>query len=59
MKLLGVLLLPAGWIIVLAAVALLRSAPAQPGFMLAGMAVEALGLAFLVRSHALPRGNGK
>ena len=59
MKLAGFLLLPAGWIIVLAAIALLRPGPAQPGFVFAGMGVEVLGLAFLVRSHAMPHGNGK
>ncbi len=59
MKLVGFLLLPAGWIIVLAAIALLRPAPSQAAFVFAGMGVEALGLAFLVRSHAIAHGNGK
>ncbi|MBZ5610525.1 MAG: hypothetical protein LAP38_19865 [Acidobacteriia bacterium] len=56
MKLAGFFLLPAGWIIVLAAFVLLPPAPAQTGFALAGMAVEMLGLALVVRSHLAPRG---
>jgi uncharacterized membrane protein len=59
MKLLGLLLLPAGWIIVLAAISLLPASPAQTGFVFAGISVEALGLAFLVRAHASSRGNRK
>jgi hypothetical protein len=59
MKLLGLLMLPAGWIIVLAAVALLRSGPAQAAFALAGIGVEGLGLAFIIRGHAAPRGSGR
>lgn len=56
MKLAGFLLLLAGWGIVLAAVALLRSGPQQSGFVLAGVGVEVLGLALAVRSHRIPRG---
>ncbi len=52
----GLLLLPAGWIIVLAAVALLPSAPPRAAFVLAGIGVEMLGLAILIRSHRIPRG---
>ena len=58
MKLAGFLLLVAGWAIVLAAVALLPSAPTRnglTGFVLAGLAVEALGLILVVRSHLVPR----
>ena len=45
MKLAGFLLLPAGWIIVLAAVALLPTGPPQQGaFVLAGVLVEPLGV---------------
>jgi hypothetical protein len=55
MKLAGFLLLLAGWGIVLAAVALLRSGPQQSGFVLAGTGVELLGLALAVRSHMIPR----
>jgi hypothetical protein len=57
MKLAGFLLLPAGWIIVLAAIALLPSAaPSQAGFALAGLGVQVLGLILVVRSHLTSRG---
>ena len=59
MKLLGFLLLPSGWMIVLAAIALLRPGPSQPAFLFAGIGVEVLGLALLVRAHAMAHGNGK
>jgi hypothetical protein len=51
MKLAGLLLLVAGWAIVVAAVALLPSPGARVGFVFAGLAVELLGLALAVRSH--------
>lgn len=57
MKLAGFLLLPAGWIIVLAAVVLLPPSPAQAAFALAGMGVEILGLTLFVRSHLIVRGD--
>jgi hypothetical protein len=53
MKLAGFLLLFAGWVIVVAAVALLTPDAARVGFVLAGMSVELLGLALTVRSHAV------
>jgi hypothetical protein len=56
MKLLGFLLLSAGWGIVLAAVALLPSALPRAGFVLAGIGVEVLGLVLVIRSHPIPRG---
>jgi len=56
MKVAGFLLLPAGWMIVLSAIALLPSAPPQTGFALAGVAVEGLGLVLVVRSHLARRG---
>jgi hypothetical protein len=57
MKLAGFLLLPAGWIIVLAAVVLLPFSPSQAAFALAGMGVEILGLTLVVRSHIIARGD--
>jgi len=51
----GLLLLPAGWVIVLAAVALLAAAP-RACFILAGLAIEILGLALVFRSFIAPRG---
>ena len=59
MKLAGFLLLPAGWAIVLTAMALLAQtqATARTGFVLAGLCVEALGLVLVVRSHTVRRGH--
>ena len=51
MKLAGFLLLLAGWVIILSAVALLPSAGVRTGFVLAGIGVEGLGLILAVRSH--------
>ena len=51
MKLLGFLLLVAGWLIVLSALALLRGAGPQAAFILAGVGVEILGLVIVVRAH--------
>ena len=51
MKLAGFLLLLAGWIIVLSAVALLASPGQRLDFVLAGIGVEAVGLVLGVRSH--------
>jgi hypothetical protein len=53
MKLTGFLLLLAGWGIVLSALALLGSAAAQTGFVLAGVAVEGLGLGMVARAHSI------
>ena len=51
MRLLGLLLLVAGWMLILAALALLPSGASQASFVLVAMAVEVLGLAFVFRSH--------
>lgn len=55
MRWLGFGLLLAGWLLVIAALILLAGAPALVAFLLAGLAVEALGLTFVVRSHRIPR----
>ncbi len=55
MKLVSLLLLMAGWVLVVAAVVLLASPPSRAGFVLAGIAVETLGLILIFRSHAIPR----
>ena len=57
MKLVGFLLLLAGWILVLAAVVLLGAVPARAAFVLAGIGVEALGLVLVFRSHLVLRGS--
>ena len=55
MKLAGLFTLLSGWVIVVAAVILLRSASACGAFVLAGIGVEVLGLTVLVRAHSAPR----
>ncbi len=56
MKILGFLLLLAGWLIVLTAIALLPSAAVRTGFVLAGVAVEILGFGIVIRAHLLSPG---
>jgi hypothetical protein len=51
MKLAGFLLLLAGWVIVLTAIALLPAGSVRGAFLGAGIAVEALGLGLVVRAH--------
>ena len=51
MKIAGFLLLLAGWLLVLSALALLAKGGAQSAFFLAGVAVELLGLVLFVRAH--------
>jgi len=55
MKVAGFLLLPAGWALVLAAIALLPAAGPRAAFLLAGVGVEALGLVLAARSHLTPK----
>ncbi|MGA7796743.1 MAG: hypothetical protein WCA19_27250 [Candidatus Acidiferrales bacterium] len=55
MKVLGFLLLLAGWFLVLAAIVLFAAPPLRAAFVLAGVAVEALGLILAFRSHLNPR----
>lgn len=56
MKLLGFLLLLSGWMIVVAAQALLHGG-ASAAFIVAGVAVEILGLGVAARAH-LPASEG-
>lgn len=58
MKIAGLLMMPAGLFIVLAAVVLLRTLLAQNLFVAAGIGVETLGLVLFTRSHLMSkRGN--
>jgi hypothetical protein len=57
MKLAGLLMLVAGWLLILATLALLGAAPLRGAFIAAGLAVEAIGLGLLVRSHLVLRGD--
>lgn len=59
MKLAALLLLVAGWAIVVFAVALLLSSGPRVAFVLAGVAVELLGLALAVRSHLVLEAEGE
>jgi hypothetical protein len=51
MKIAGFLLLLSGWLLILAAVALLPVGAIRNAFALAGGSVEGLGLTLAVRSH--------
>jgi len=56
MRIAGLLLLLAGWFLVLSALVLLRAAWPQALFVLAGVGVEVLALVLLFRSHVIPHG---
>lgn len=51
MKILGFLLLLAGWAIVVTAVVVLVAGPPRAAFVLAGIGVEIVGLVVVIRSH--------
>jgi hypothetical protein len=55
MKALGFLMLLSGWFLVLAAIVLFAPPALRIAFVLAGVAVEALGLTLAFRSHLIPR----
>lgn len=57
MRIAGVLLMPAGWAIALAAVALLPPGAGRAAFLFAGLAVEGLGVALIARLHATAGGD--
>lgn len=56
MRYAGFLFLSSGWVIVLAAVILLKST-VLAGFALTGFALQLLGLTLVVRSHVIPHGD--
>ncbi len=55
MRLAGLLLLVAGWAIVLAAFLMLGATVARAAFVAAGVAIEILGLGLVARSHVSVR----
>lgn len=55
-KIFGFLLLLAGWGLVLAALALLAASVPRAIFVLAGVCVELVGLALVIRAHLLLEG---
>ena len=60
MKAAGFVFLFTGWLIVLAAAALLRAGgPLRAIFVLAGIGVEALGLVLAARGHLSERGSAE
>jgi len=56
MKILGFLLLLAGWLIALMAILLLPSMAARASFVIAGILVEILGFALVARAHLFSPG---
>jgi hypothetical protein len=56
MKYAGLLVMPAGFFLSIAALALFPAAALRAGFVLCGLAVEALGLVVAVRGHMEARG---
>lgn len=56
MKYAGLLLMPAGFFLSVAALVLFPPDAARAGFILCGIAVEIAGLAIAVRGHITPRG---
>ena len=53
MKGTSLFLLFAGWIVAVAAVALLSAEAARGGFVTAGLAIQAIGLVLLFRAHLI------
>lgn len=51
MKLIGFFVLAGGWLIALAAAALLKSDAPRAAFVVTGIAIEILGLVVVFRSH--------
>ena len=56
MRFAGLLVMPAGFILCIAALVLFHAPEQRIAFVLCGLAVEALGLAVAVRGHLPPRG---
>jgi len=56
MKIIGFLLMLAGWFLVLAALEMLSAATPRAVFVLAGLAVEVLGLGLVFRANVLQSG---
>jgi hypothetical protein len=54
MKAAGFCLLPAGWLLVLSALVLLKPGSSRGVFIVAGLAVEILGLWLVIHAHLIP-----
>lgn len=59
MKYAGLLVMPAGFFLCMAALVLFPLGAAQGAFIVCGLAVEALGLVVAVRGHMARRGEGR
>jgi hypothetical protein len=56
MKYAGLLVMPAGFVLSIAAILLFPAPASRAAFVFCGLAVEAMGLAVAVRGHMGPRG---
>ena len=56
MKIAGLFLLLAGWLLAILAVMLLHTETLRAVFVLVALGVELLGLVLVFRAHPLPRG---
>jgi len=56
MKILGFLLLVAGWALSVSALALLSTMGARATFIAAAIGVEVVGLVLVIRAHPQPKG---
>lgn len=59
MKYAGLLVMPTGFVIAIAAVVLFADPARRGAFVVCGLLVEALGLAVAVRGHMLERKGGR
>lgn len=59
MKYAGLLVMPAGFFLTIAAVLLFPAPGARAAFVLCGLAVEAMGLGVALRGHMLARGENR
>jgi hypothetical protein len=59
MKYAGLLVMPAGFFLSIAAIVLFPASPSRAAFVLCGLAVEALGLGVAIRGHMQPRGESR
>jgi hypothetical protein len=59
MKYAGLLVMPAGFLLTVAAVLLFSATGMRTAFVICGLLVEGMGLAVAVRGHMLSRGEGR
>ncbi|HEX4029636.1 MAG TPA: hypothetical protein VHX20_04690 [Terracidiphilus sp.] len=59
MKYAGLLVMPAGFFLMIAALVLFPDPSRRAIFMACGLAIEGLGLGVAVRGHILPRGDSR